>query len=69
MKLHEFKTVNQFRIGSWLAEQGITDELVTSIDTSDPDAITVYNEMGSLRVRWIRDHAEIEQGQERSGSS
>lgn len=60
----ECETINQFRVGGWLAEQGITDEIVTSVDTSDPDALTVYNALGqSLRVRWIDDHAEIDRGE------
>ena len=64
MNNFECETINQFRVGSWLAEQGITDELITSIDLSDPDAVTVYNALGqSLRVRWINDHAEIDQSE------
>lgn len=61
MKFFKCETVNQFLVGSWLAEQGITDELITSIDLDDTDAITVYNALGqSLRVHWIDDHAEID---------
>lgn len=64
MKFFECKTVSQFRVGSWLAEQGITDEIITNLDLSDPDAITAYNALGqSLRVRWIDDHATIDQSE------
>ena len=63
MNLFKCKTIHQFKIGAWLAEQGITDEDIASVELPGPDTVVIHNAAGQyMTIQWKDGHAEIEGG-------
>lgn len=61
MNLFKCSTVAQFKIGAWLAEQGVTDEDIASVEFPGPDTVVIHNMAGQYMViHWHDGHAEIE---------
>lgn len=61
MNLFKCNTINQFKIGVWLAEQGITKEDIASVELPGPDVLKICNPAGQyMVVRWEENHAEID---------
>jgi len=52
--------VNQFRIGAWLMDQGITDEEITTATMWDEDTVEICCISGfSLTIRWTKNGPTI----------
>jgi len=61
MKLFKCQTINQFRIGQWLTEQGIEPDDISFAEFPDRDKEKITNPAGQyMIVKWVNDHAEID---------
>ena len=61
MKLFKCNTINQFKIGVWLAEQGVTRDDILVATMMDPNTVKIANPAGQYMViHWRDGHAEIE---------
>lgn len=61
MKLFKCNTIAQFEIGAWLTEQGVKPEDIARTELLAPDRVKITNPAGQYMViRWVDDHAEIE---------
>lgn len=61
MNLFKAKTINQFRFGAWLADHGVIDEDIFSVDLPGPNTVVICNAAGQyMKINWVNGHAEIE---------
>lgn len=62
MKLFKCYTVAQFKIGSWLTEQGVKPDDIASAELLGVDTVKITNPAGQyMIIRWADDHVEIDQ--------
>lgn len=60
MKLFKCETIEQFKIGMWLVEQGIKQDDISCVEFVSRDEIKITNPAGQyMHIRWLCDHAEI----------
>ena len=60
MKLYKCQTVEQFKIGVWLEEQGIVQEDIAAVEFPARDQVKIIGPAGGyLVVDWKDGHAEI----------
>lgn len=65
MQLFKCKTINQFKICSWLAGQGITPEDIAGVEFPGADTVKIINPAGQYMViHWRNGQAEIDQTEE-----
>lgn len=60
--MYEFScnTIAQYKIGAWLAAQGVTDEDIVTVTILDDNTVQITCMSGfSLTLRWSGDHADI----------
>ena len=61
MKLFKCETVAQFKIGIWLAEQGIDQEDIAVVELLGLNEVKIINPAGQyMIVRWVDGHPEID---------
>ena len=61
MQLFRCETIAQFKIGMWLADEGIVRDNILYAELVAPDTVKITNPAGQYMViRWCGDHAEIE---------
>ena len=61
MKLLKCETVAQFKIGIWLAGQGIEPEDIARVELLGLNEVKIINPAGQyMIVRWVDDHPEID---------
>ena len=61
MQLFKCETIDQFKIGMWLADEGIVRDDILSAELVASDTVKITNPAGQYMViRWCGDHAEIE---------
>ena len=54
MNLFKCRTINQFKIGAWLAEQGVKREDIAAADFPDSDTVRITNPAGQyMEIRMI----------------
>lgn len=60
MKLYRCKTIEQYKIGMWLEEQGVEQKDIAKAELLGPDRVRITNAAGQyIEICWCGKEAKI----------